>query len=32
MEMHMVHIKEDYLTNNTAALDDDEGKFRILLP
>merc|ERR1711953_1033135 len=22
---HMVHIKEDYLTNNTAALDDDEG-------
>jgi len=25
LEMHMVHIKEDYLTNNTAALDDDEG-------
>ena len=23
--MHMVHMKEDYLTNSTAALDDEEG-------
>jgi len=25
LEMHMVHIKEDYLSNSTAALDDEEG-------
>jgi carbonic anhydrase len=25
LEMHMVHIKEDYLSNSTAALDDDQG-------
>ena len=28
----MVHIKEDYLSNNTAALDDDQGKFQIFPP